>query len=422
MAYFGYKEASGKTRWEYDDLSQGAVDFANMDLVGLRAPTYSDKVVCFGNLDLSACTNLVEMPDILFVAGNLTLAGCYRLTKLPRILRVLGNCNLSGCRGLLVLPSNMFVFKDLDFESDWFESGPPGLQRVGEDITVIGSITNLDLRPNTPLPDSLMVSNVRVTTAGLGDMKSLPSVASTIMFSDCDGLLSFPNNLNLHELVIENCNDITGLPSNSCLTKLTVATCQEFSGIPNNMILDRLRLISLLDNFRFPLRLSVKEMELENMPYLKAIPDGCMPSERLTVRNCASLETLGVEKLDLMDIELDSCSITTLPPTSAMSVHIYDCDRLEDISSLVGGEVVDLKLQDCEKLTTLPEGLRVHSLQLRYLSNLSGLPRDLKVTGIVEIIGCPSIDAYTGIHRNGSWADGVPDLHAAGRESTSLSI
>ena len=57
-----------------------------------------------GDLGLSECTGLTELPDNLTVGGWLDLTGCTGLTELPDNLTVGGSLYRRGCTGLTALP------------------------------------------------------------------------------------------------------------------------------------------------------------------------------------------------------------------------------------------------------------------------------------------------------------------------------
>jgi hypothetical protein len=66
-----------------------------------------------GDLDLSDCSSLKELPDGFKVGGSLNLEYCYSLVKLPDGLEVGGNLYLYGCSSLERLPDNLRVGRNL---------------------------------------------------------------------------------------------------------------------------------------------------------------------------------------------------------------------------------------------------------------------------------------------------------------------
>jgi hypothetical protein len=69
-----------------------------------------------GNLILSR-TNIIKLPNDLYVDGRLTLVNCKQLTKLPDNLYVGRSLNLYGCEQLAKLPDNLYVGTNLSIDN-----------------------------------------------------------------------------------------------------------------------------------------------------------------------------------------------------------------------------------------------------------------------------------------------------------------
>ena len=62
-----------------------------------------------GEVDLTGCTSLKQLPEGLHAGTTLNLSGCTALTELPEGLKVDGNLTLSHCTGLKQLPDRLEV-------------------------------------------------------------------------------------------------------------------------------------------------------------------------------------------------------------------------------------------------------------------------------------------------------------------------
>jgi len=139
-----------------DDIQykhNGNLILSRTNIIKLPNDLYVD-----GNLHLFNCKQLTELPIKLYVRGYLMLFGCEQLTKLPDNLYVGGYLNLGICKQLRDLPNDLYVGKSLDL---W---GCEQLTKLPNNLYVGGDFNVGD----TPLADKYTDEQIRdiVTSTG----------------------------------------------------------------------------------------------------------------------------------------------------------------------------------------------------------------------------------------------------------------
>jgi hypothetical protein len=240
-------------------------------------------------LDLSHCTELVELPEGLRVR-QLLLRDCTGLARLPARLKV-RTLSLAGCTALAELP-RVLTCEQLNLGGTRLRSLPPGL-RVSHRLDLTGC------RQLARLPEGLRV--------GLPDVPRGTPTGGSLILRDCTSLVFMPDGLDVCHLDLRGCTHLVGWPERAIarVGRLLARGCS-----------------SLL---RLPSGLDVSRLDVTDCRVLESLPEG------MRVRN---------------DIEIANTRIRRLPdslrgvPLRWRGVAIDERIALEP-ESITGEEVLD---------------------------------------------------------------------------------
>ncbi|USE37114.1 NEL-type E3 ubiquitin ligase domain-containing protein [Endozoicomonas sp. SCSIO W0465] len=322
--------------------------------------TLPDNLFVEGNIHLTGCTSLTTLPNNLSVEGDIDLSNCTSLTTLPNNLSVKGSINLSNCTSLTTLPNNLSVEGDIDL------SNCTSLTTLPNNLSVKGSINLSNCTSLTTLPNNL-------------------SVEGSINLSNCTSLTTLPNNLSVEGSInLSNCTSLTTLPNNfSVRGFLDLSGCTCLTTLPDNLSVGG-------------------GLNLSDCTSLTELPDNLCVGGDIHLTGCTSLTTLPdwITKIGrtsqglIRHVFLDRCtSLTTLPNNFFVGVFL-DLSGCTCLTALPENFSVrgSLFLNDCIYLTTLPDNLFVGGdLLLKRCTGLTCLPDNLFVAGNIHLTGCTSL-------------------------------
>ena len=162
-----------------------------------------------GNLDLSYCSLITELPNGIIIEGSLLMYKCGNLRRLPDNLSPGGDTVLRECTSLEYLPDDFTAGGSLNITGCTSLKALPGGLNVGNTLWA-GDCRNL-----TGLPDDMRV-NSDVSISGCTAIKELKTgftVNGNFYMSECTGLDRLPYGMRVFGYMdARNCTGLTELP------------------------------------------------------------------------------------------------------------------------------------------------------------------------------------------------------------------
>ncbi|GLT25971.1 hypothetical protein SLA2020_010690 [Shorea laevis] len=208
----------------------------------------------------------------------------------------------------------------------------------------------------------------------LVSLTDLPSSLQILSLEKCDNLDCLPN----------------GLHALTCLKELSIQKCKKF--------------------VRFPitgLPLHLKKLQLEDLVVLESLPDGLMKIgdggnnmlqlEELVIEGCVQLKSFPRDKLPstLKRLKIQNCeNLESLPEGVNLGhLQINDLPSLKCFpSSKLPSALKRLEIRECKQLESLPDRLlqdctQLEKMQIEDVENLRSLPIDFmhNLSGLVEL-------------------------------------
>ncbi|BFG15407.1 hypothetical protein CerSpe_016810 [Prunus speciosa] len=228
------------------------------------------------------------------------------------------------------------------------------------------------------------------------------------------------------------------LEKNQNLRSLHIGECEKLSHLP-----DELHTLRLLE-----------ELTLENCPSLEFIPittqsQGMPCLRKLKIENCEKLSSWpsGLEYCtSLQELDIENCQNLRYLPVDGLQTLIsleeltlFDCPNIEFIPITTQSQSMPclrkLKIQNCEKLSSWPNGLEyctsLQELRIENCQNLRHLPVDalqnhvsleeLYIEDCTNLEAIPSLDNLTSLRELSIWGcDGLTSLPSGLQSCTSL--
>lgn len=122
-----------------------------------------------------------------------------------------------------------------------------------------------------------------------------------------------------------------------------------------------------------PAHLTADVLDLHDCPNLERLPEG-LQARRLNLAGCTRLQELP-EGLRCYELELRGTNLRSLPADLQVEfrLDLQDCRRLRSLPQRL--KVGSLNLSGCLSLEALPEGLEVYFLDLSGCASLAGWPK-----------------------------------------------
>lgn len=372
--------------WENWDSSEieNKEDFPRLQEIDIQnCPKlwkFSHRFSALKRMSLKGCEALVSLPrlsmhDSSFGQGKefpclleLTIFTCPNLKELPSVLPSLETLELDGCQNLSELPK-------------------------------LPSIRDLELKKC----DSCLLQNViKLTSLAYLRVCQIPMLTCLL-----EGFLKHLT--NLEELRIAHLSELTTLSNNTGLEnlqnlqRLEISWCPQLKQLPDNLYrlssLDGLRLSSCPSLIHFPrkgLPSNLTALEIKGCEALQSIPywttktnsiNSLSSLKYIIIEGCTSLASLPKDKLSntLMELEIQDCTnLKTLPEgmihenTSLEFLRVAGCHSITSFPEGTFGqptirysEMMNLKqfiIHNCTNLKFLPEGLNnlvhLHHLEI----------------------------------------------------------
>ncbi|XP_062014519.1 TMV resistance protein N-like [Rosa rugosa] len=302
------------------------------------------------SISLRGCTSLVQLPSSFQHLAKLTLldlSDCSNLKILPEMLNSLRVLRLYGCLSLESLPIEL----------------PYGLTKLY--LSNCESLRSLPVELPSGL-ERLELCNCK----SLGSLPvELPSGLKELDLEHCESLWSLPVELppGLEYLDLSDCESLGSLPVElpPGLLKLDLSNCKRLGSLPVELPsgLERLELCNCNSLGSLPVKLpsGLKELDLENCVSLWSLPVMLPPGLlKLDLRNCKSLESLPVElPPGLLKLDFSNCkSLESLPvelPPGLLKLDFSNCQSLESLPVELPAGLRTMYLRNCKSLRSLPK-------------------------------------------------------------------
>ncbi|GKV39995.1 hypothetical protein SLEP1_g47679 [Rubroshorea leprosula] len=226
------------------------------------------------------------------------------------------------------------------------------------------------------------------------DGASLASL-ECLRIEECPLLVSLSDlPFSLKILSLERCDNLDCLPNElhalTCLEELSIQKCNKFARFP-----------------RTGLPLHLKKLQLEDLVVLESLPDGLMKIgdggnnmlqlEELVIRRCKQLKSFPRDKLPstLKRLKIEDCeNLESLP--EGVNLEHLKINNLPSLkcfpSSKLPSALKMLKISNCKQLESLPDRLlqdctQLKEMRIEHVENLKSLPIDFmhNLSGLVEL-------------------------------------
>ena len=354
-----------------------------------------NNLTVLGNINLKACISLSALPNNLNVHGDLDLEGCTSLRALTADLTVTGSINLKGCTGLTTLPENFQVGENLNLE------GCTSLITLPKNLNVSGELVLRGCSHLTTIEEGLNVG-------GALNLGRVLDFWDEVAIEGCISLTKFPKNLRVGgDLNLEGCSVLKELPEGIVVEgRINLKVCTSLEGIPEDLqviVMGDIDLEGCSSLKYLPENLQCKgELNLDGCTGLTELPDGMNIPGHLGLVGCTGLRALpkGLNVGNVLNLR-DCTNIALLPEDLKIGggLQLENCLNLVSFpENLVLGDE-GLYINNCPKLTTLPNGLRIEGeLAMRSEDdknlNITHLPDDLFVGGKLDISGCSRLKSF----------------------------
>ena len=297
-------------------------------------------------------TRLRKLPGKLVVNGDLRLDGCQRFCGFTGSeLTVKGDLVIGGpCLETHWIGDGEQVKEHGQRVADFLtqpsvESKSPFSQWPRK-VTVEGDVVLINCRQLTALPEEFSFGgNIRIVNCGIKDLPEGLEVHGKLTLDNC--LDRLPSNLVVERLELRN-SAIRELPSDLKVgNRLVIICCPEIKAIRTEQVPDSLVVQRCgLEEFHAA-SCRAKSITVRHCPLsVFEIPSKCW---RLTIGNCANLGEIGKANKKV--------------------------------------SLGWLQINNCPKLSQLPNGLSLQGLQLINLTALKRLPEDLNCRMAIELDG-----------------------------------
>ncbi len=167
------------------------------------------------------------------------------------------------------------------------------------------------------------------------------------------------------------CNGIKYLPSAIKVSEtLVIERCAQFEALPA--------------------RVRLRRLEVSNCERIRAIPADIQVTQNVTIRRCANLEF--VPSLTVEALDLSGCTLLRELP-EGLRVHDLNVANCSGLTGWPVGGVAGLRrlnMGGCSQLASLPPGVQQYdALDLRDCASLQANPERLRVAEWLDIGGLP---------------------------------
>ncbi|GKV02315.1 hypothetical protein SLEP1_g14770 [Rubroshorea leprosula] len=378
-------------------------------------------------LELYGCQNITSLPSLgqlsllkeLIIKGmpefngdnssfgsfssleELTLEDCCKLIgKFPDHLPSLKSLVIRRCPQLSCSPLSLPSLRVLEI-TDCNEA----ILRSMMNVTCLTSLEIKRISKLTCLPKSITQFLSAVETVDIEECDELTCLwedgasllsLKCLRIKKCPLLVSLPDLLpsSLEILSLEKCDNLDCLPNGlhalTCLKELSIKKCKKFVRFPVN-----------------GLPLHLKMLQLKDLVVLESLPDGLMKIgdggnnmlqlEELVIKGCEQLKSFPRDKLPstLKRLKIQNCeNLESLPEgVNFEHLEIYNLPSLKCFpSSKLLSALKRLEIRECKQLESLPDRLlqdctQLEEMRIEYVENLRSLPIDFmhNLSGLVEL-------------------------------------
>ncbi|GLT35200.1 hypothetical protein SLA2020_096710 [Shorea laevis] len=340
--------------------------------------SFSGSFSSLEELTLEDCPKLIgKLPSHLPLLKILVIRNCPQLSYSLLSLPSLGELEITGC--------NEAVLRNM------------------MDVTCLTSLKIKRIPKLAYLPKSITQFLTAVEAVDVKECDELTclwedgaSLASLkcLRIQECPLLVSLPDLPSLQILSLEKCDNFDCLPNGlhalTCFKELSIQKCKKFvcfpvTGLPLHLKKLQLKDLVVLESLPDGLMkirdggnnmLQLEELVIKGCEQLKFFPRDKLPStlKRLKIQNCENLESLPE------GVNLEHLKINNLP-----SLKCFPSFRLPRA-------LKRLEIKECKKLESIPDRLlqdctQLEKMQIKDVENLRSLPIDFvhNLSGLVEL-------------------------------------
>ncbi|GLT35203.1 hypothetical protein SLA2020_096740 [Shorea laevis] len=367
--------------------------------------SFSGSFSSLEKLTLESCPKLIaKLPShlpslkILMIRNSAQLS--YSLLSLPSLLPSLEELTLEDCPKLIgKLPSHLPFLKILKIRYCY---------QLSYSLLSLPSLVVLDI---TGCNEAVLRNMMDITCLTFLRIERIPKLA--FLPKSITQLLTA-----VEIVIIDKCYELTCLwedeASLASLKCLRIFECPQLDCLPNGLhaltSLEELSIHKCREFMCFPvtgLPLHLKKLELNDLAVLESLPDGLMKIgdggnnmlqlEALVIKGCEQLKSFPRDKLPstLKRLKIQNCeNLESLPEgvnlerlkiNSLPSLKCFPCSKLPSA-------LKRLEIKECKQLESLPNRLlqgctQLEKMQIKDVENLRSLPIDFmhNLSGLVEL-------------------------------------
>ncbi|KAK8633468.1 hypothetical protein V6N13_014313 [Hibiscus sabdariffa] len=376
-------------RSRVEQLWQGKQDLVNLKKITLFGSKNLVRISDLSSatnleeMDLSYCTNLLELPSCFQHLEKLTrlnLSCCKSLRFLPSLYKAtsLTTLGLSGC-------SNLSRFPEVSSNVARLYLDETTIEQVPSSMEFLSQLVSLSMNECVRLKNFRAgISNLRtlqfLSLGGIPNITTFPEISVNIIELNLRGtaIEEVPSSIecicNLREMKLWGCRRLKSVSASihklKSLENFDLACCSSLETFPD--ILETMESLRILDLRETALKelpsslenlIGVSELRLNNCENLVCLPDSFYKLKSLEgfyLGGCSRLENFP-EILDTMErlitLDLSGTAVKELPSS---------------VENLIG--LQNLRLNNCENLVCLPDNFyKLKSLEDIFLGGCSRL-------------------------------------------------